>query len=106
MLGFNQVIAPFFNNEFACSPAYQGAWGGYIGHVEEYDMPPGGHGWYLILTWTKGKPKIADKELRVGLCTYITRPERVLPECDLIVVEDTMGQKMERVFTGMQIDSR
>jgi hypothetical protein len=52
--------------------------GGYIGHVEEYDMPLGGQGWYLILTWTKGNPKIAD----------------------------TTGQKMERVFTGMRIDSR
>ena len=58
-------------------------------------MPPGGHGRYLIPTRTRGNPTIAGKELRVGLCTYITRLERVSPECDLIVVEDTTGQKAE-----------
>jgi hypothetical protein len=61
--------------------------------VEEYDMPPGDHGRYLITMWTKGNPTIAGKELGVGLCTYITRLAKVLPECVLIVVEDTTGQK-------------
>jgi hypothetical protein len=56
-------------------------------------MPPGVHGRYLITMWTKGNPTIAGKELRVGLCTYITRLAKVSPECVLVVVEDTTGQE-------------
>jgi hypothetical protein len=77
--------------------------------VEEYDMPSGVHGRYLITMWAKGNPTIAGKELRVRLCTYITRLAKVSPEYVLVVVEDTTGQEvggkmMQKLFQVQRRD--
>jgi hypothetical protein len=50
-------------------------------------------GVYLIPVRTERYPKVSSKEIKVGLCTYITQGGMIGPEVDLIVVRkiDTEG---------------
>jgi hypothetical protein len=61
-------------------------------------------GVYLIPVRTEGHPTVSGKELRVGLCTYITQNVNIGPEVDLIVVRkaDAEGVQQKADAKGVQ----